>query len=197
VSRRAANSGDGAAATATSSDDPPCPAGRQWLPRVAVRSPGRERYTLPCLGSRTRQTGRLSQRSGELGQHTLGTRSVRAASETAGPQRAGAVTTRKANPQVTAPEHPGPRPLKHGESGFESHPTLPRAGGPCQHSRRRRGRASPCGRVGAYVARPCERRPHQPAIHSGPDQSRADNHGHSPSGLNLHHSLHSQVTISP
>ena len=32
----------------------------QRLPRVAVRSPRWERYTLPCLRSRTRQTGKLS-----------------------------------------------------------------------------------------------------------------------------------------
>jgi hypothetical protein len=61
--------GDGAAATATSSDNAPCPTGRAAAPRVAVRSPRPERYTLPCLPSRTRQTGRLFQRTGELGQH--------------------------------------------------------------------------------------------------------------------------------
>ena len=38
---------------------------------------------------------------------------------------------------------------------------------------------------------------HQRAIHSGPDRSRADNHGQHPSALDLRCSLASQVTTAP
>ena len=48
------------------------------------------------------------------------------------------------------------------DPGCKSHRPLPRAGGPCQRGRRRWGRASPCGRAGAYTARPHERRPRRP-----------------------------------
>jgi hypothetical protein len=63
------------------------------------------------------------------------------------------------------------------------------------------GRVSPFGRAGAETSGLYERRPrpacHYRAIHSGPGRSSADSHGQRHSGLDLRHSLSSQVAILP
>jgi hypothetical protein len=87
--------------------------------------------------------------------------------------------------------------MQYGGGGFESHPTLPRAGGPCQRGRRRRGRASPSVELVPTLpaSRTSSRRPcHYCAIHSGPDRFPADCHGQRSSGLDLRRCPPSQVT---
>ena len=83
-----------------------------------------------------------------------GPRWVRTTSGTAGPRRAQPVTTGTNKPQVVVPLRPGPRPLKQGGSGFESHLTAAAGRRPLPTSQASPGRALPCGRPDAYAARP-------------------------------------------
>ena len=73
--------------------------------------------------------------------------------------------------------------------------------GSCQRGGSHRGRASPSGRGGANGATLCEGHPrwpcHKRAIHSGPERSRAGNHGQLRSSLGLQCSPPSQVTAAP
>jgi hypothetical protein len=82
-----------------------------------------------------------------------------------------------------------------------SHAAAASPAGSCPRGGGHRGRASPSGRGGANGATACEGHPrwpcHKRAIHSGPEQSRADNHGQPRSSLDLHHSLPSQITAAP
>jgi hypothetical protein len=79
------------------------------------------------------------------------------------------------------------------------HPTAAAGRRPLPTRQTRPGRASPCGRAGAYTARPHKRRPrrlcHYRAMHSGPDWSPADNNGQRHALRDLRRSLPSQVAI--
>jgi hypothetical protein len=126
---------------------------------------------------------------------------VRTSSETTGPGRARAVRTGMQEPQVAAPARPRVRPLCHGGSGFESHPTAAAGRLPLPTSQASQGRVSPIVRVGAITARPNRGRAHQlcpyRAIQNGHERSQAGTHGQRYGALNLHSYLPSQVTSLP
>jgi hypothetical protein len=146
--------GDGAAATATSSDDAPCPPGRAALPRVAVRSPRAERYTLPCRRERGKRGGchgvvtavagaRSTPPRSAPGPHGMGSQQARADTSGHGPyprSRASKPTTSGCKVR-----RGGVRPLTStAAAGLRPLPTKQVVAG---------GRASPCMRADTGAGR--------------------------------------------